>query len=255
MRDENPRGSLSDGVIGQRSWDVHGMGGRSSALEGSLGDVSAFWILCDSESEMECLGRTVESFTGHRLFTWSSRLSAEAVAPAEADAHVYLRRSVKRAGLKAFPQLPFLDSSFSSYLDFGSEAQETVEPFLRRSSGYALAIGSSDAGPERWAGAAQLMEGHFSLARDFENTPELESLRRKSVALYISAAIVMGFMSIVPLNRHPVSGHVIFCPAESYDRVARALAAGEHRFSVRDAELREREIDKFFADGGDLAYL
>ncbi|MFF9395568.1 hypothetical protein [Streptomyces griseoluteus] len=246
---------MAGGVIGQRSWDASGLGDRSSAIEGSLGNVSAFWMLCDPDGEMDCLGKTLASFTGHRLFAWSSRLSAEAVAPSEADAHVYFRRSIKRAGLKKFPQMSFVESSYSSYLDFGSEAQEALKPFLSRNSGYALGIGSSGADPERWTGAAQLMEDHFSLAYDFENTVELEAVRRKSVALYVSAAIVMGFMPIIPLNRHPLSGHVIFCPAESYDRVAGELAVGDRHFSTTEAESSEREIVGFFAEGGDLAYL
>ncbi|MFB7779670.1 hypothetical protein [Streptomyces bauhiniae] len=254
MRDENAHEGSIDRVIGQRSWDALGLGDRSSALEGTLGEVSAFWVLCDAGSETACLQQSVAAL-GHRLFAWSTRLSAEKGVSPTVGSHVYLRRSIRRAGLKKFAHLPFVESLYSSYPSFDEEARDSVEALLRRNSGYALGIASPDGRPEQWVGAAQLLESHFSLSFDFENTIELESLRRRLVALYVSAAIVMGFMPIVPLNQHAVSGHVIFCASNSYEWVAGRLAVGDALPSVQEGRSSEREIFDLVAEGCDLAYL
>ncbi|MFF8478611.1 hypothetical protein [Streptomyces sp. NPDC015414] len=244
--------TLQKTILGQPAWDVPAIAPHISALEGSLPEISAFWIMCDPVGELACLQETVAAFTDHQLFTWSTRILAEEQPPPSEDSRVYLRRFGRRAGLAKFSMLPFVKSTYLRHPRFQAEDHGDIEPLPRRNSGYALGIGAAECPSERWTGAAQLLEGHFSLAFDFENTVEMESLRRKLVALYVSTAIEMDLMPLIPLNRHPAGGHVLFCRSSSYSTAAEALA--EHS-AVREGDSATQELITFLDSGGGLAYL
>lgn len=239
-------------IFGQPAWDYPGIDSRISALEGSLPGVSAFWIMCDPIDELTCLQETLAAFTDHQLFTWSTKILAEEQPAPSEDSRVYLRRFGRRAGLAKFSILPFVESTYLRHPRFKADDHGEIEPLPRRTSGYALGIGAADCPSERWTGAAQLLEGHFSLSFDFENTVEMESLRRKLVALYVSTAIEMDLMPLIPLNRHPAGGHVLFCRSSSYSTAAEALA--EHS-AVREGDSATQELTTFLDSGGGLAYL
>ena len=148
--------------------------------------------------------------------------------------------------------MPFVESTYRRYSHLNTDHHAEIEPLMHRNSGYALAIGAPDCISDGWAGAAQLLEGHFSLSFDFENTLGLESLRRKLATLYVLAAVEMGFMPLVPLNRHPDAGHVIFYRSSSYEAVAGKLAKYS---AVLDGDSGMQQITSFLSGGGGLAYL
>ncbi|MFF7240286.1 hypothetical protein [Streptomyces collinus] len=252
MLKNHSQNTLLKTVLGQPAWNVPEIAPRISALEGCLSGVSAFWIMCDPVDELACLQETVAAFTDHQLFTWSTRILAEEQPSPSEDSRVYLRRFGRRPGLARFSMLPFVESTYLRHPRFEAEDHGDIEPLPRRNSGYALAIGAADCPSERWTGAAQLLEGHFSHAFDYENTVEMESVRRKLVALYVSTALEMDLMPLIPLNRHPAGGHVLFCRSSSYSTAAEALA--EHA-PVREGDSATQELATFLDGGGDLAYL
>lgn len=240
-------------ILGQSTWDRPRGEWSLSVLEGSLlSEVSAFWVMCDPVNELLCLQETVASFGGCQLFTWATRISADEQPASGQNTHAYLTRIGRRAGIKKFPSMPFVESTYRCYSHLNADHYPEIEPLLHRNSGYALGIQVSGGRSDGWAGAAQLLEGHFSLAFDFENSPDLEALRRKLVTLYVSAAIEMGFMPLVPLNRHPAAGHVLFCHNSSYDAVAEKLGQNS---SVLDGDSGMQQIANFLDGGGGLAYL
>ncbi|MHB9857555.1 hypothetical protein [Streptomyces sp. YIM S03343] len=251
VQNNSNRDSSSVVVVGQSVWDSVRVGSFLS-LEGDLPGISAFWVMCDAAEELTCLEESVASVSRNCLFSWSARISTDGQSDGRRDHHVYLKRAGRRAGLKKFPSMPFVESLYGRYLNFGSDCHEEIEPLLRRTSGYAIGIGYSDTASESWVGAAQLMESHFSLSFDFENTIELESLRSRLVALYVSVAVEMDIMPVIPLNRHPTAGHVIFCRANAYRSVAERLA---EPFTMLDGDAGLPKLTAFLGGGGGLAYL
>ncbi|MGI5481733.1 hypothetical protein [Streptomyces lavendofoliae] len=120
-----------------------------------------------------------------------------------------------------------------------------------RSTGFALAIGESRHA-DTWIASAQVMESHFSLARDFPNSITLESFRRKIVTLYIEFTITSGLFPLIPLNRHPEGGFVLFCPASKYDDVVADMTQGR---GITEGIEARRRIMRFTELGGDLSYV
>lgn len=238
-------------IAGQRTWNPDEAASVSST-EGELPGVSAFWVMYDPEKEEIGFRETLTAFSEHHLFTWSAGIATEERSLSPQDQEVCLHRAGLRAGTKKFPAMPFMESTYRRYRDVGTAAYSAVEPLLRKKSGYAFGIGPSELATDAWTGSAQLLESHFSLAFDFENTITLESQRRKLLSLYLEVSVGMGIMPFIPLNRHPLAGTVIFCSSSSYQAVADRLATIS---TILEGESGAREIARLADAGGGMSYL
>ncbi|MEV6107978.1 hypothetical protein AB0M28_25225 [Streptomyces sp. NPDC051940] len=240
-------------LVGQPVWDGSGPGETLSSLEGGLGGNSAVWLLTDPVWEDELWQRLTDRCSGDSLYTWSAGFPAaggpESVAGSEDDG-LLLARSGHRAGLAKFAGKPVVHSVFRRIPLPAVSAPELVRPFLRRSSGFALAFGPGDHA-EAWPLAAQLMEDHFSLSLDVVNSASLEAVRRRLTALYVELAVDLGLTPVIPLNRHPYAGVVLFTRPGSYDALTERLAPlGTFVQGTEGSALLERMTGR----GGDMAY-
>ncbi|MFG2756995.1 hypothetical protein [Streptomyces wuyuanensis] len=248
-----PEDSLKSMLVGRRVWNPEEIRPLTSALNGNLPGVSSLWMLCDPMEEQEILLRTVASFREHLFLTWSARVSPKPDSPTDSRGNILLQRSARRAALKKFPSMPFRISTFSAYSAVDPGVYREIEPLLHRYSGYALGLGHETEGSAAsWLEAVKAMEEHFALSFDYPNTPEFEDRRSRLTAAYVETAISSGIMPLIPLNRHPFAGLVLFCPSDEYESVTATLA--EHAPVVEGAAGTEA-LQRLADAGGGLSYL
>ncbi|MEU0397924.1 hypothetical protein ABZ208_35255 [Streptomyces sp. NPDC006208] len=251
MPSSTPQSGPGTVIVGQRTWSP-AEAEPVAATEGELPGISAFWVMYDPAQEEADFSKTLRVFPEHHLFTWSAAIAAAEPSPSAADRTLSLHRTGLRAGTKRFPAMPFMESVYRRYPECGDVEYSAVEPLMRKRSGYAFGIGPSTLAAEAWTCSAQLLESHFSLAFDVENSVALEAQRRKLVSLYLEVAVGMGIMPLVPLNRHPLAGTVIFCSSASYHAVADRLTT---LAVILEGESGAREIARLAEAGGGMAYL
>ncbi|MFJ5709107.1 hypothetical protein [Streptomyces sp. NPDC093105] len=244
-------------IAGQSSWDATGIGSAVSSLDGPLEGIGAIWVFCDPTSEGDAWAATLPRLSRTRILTWSARLRPRGwEPPQEDDSHSLLWRSGPRARAHQFHGLPWVESRYQSFSNSESAVRELSGALAVRSSGFAYAVGDSRGRDEdlkdAWIQAAQIMESHFSLSRDFENSPLLESRRRRITNLYVTFCVEVGIFPLIPLNKHPNAGFVLFCPTVDFPDVFRRMTEGARHFEGGAATTRIRE---FIDHGGDLAYL
>ncbi|MFD0143520.1 MULTISPECIES: hypothetical protein [unclassified Streptomyces] len=222
-------------------------------MEGPLGNVGAVWVFCDPAEESDTWASTLPNLRQERIFTWTAKLRPEDwEPPAMADEHAILWRSGKRVSTHNFPGLPRYESKYEAIPNTSREVRAFVSGLTTRSSGSACAAGGNHQESDSWVQAALLMETHFSLSRDFKNTIDLEGRRRIVTSLYLRSCIEAGLLPVIPLNKHPYAGFVIFCPTESYSDVLRDIGRESRIFEGSEAESL---IIRFLGQGGDLGYL
>ncbi|MFH8625744.1 hypothetical protein ACH4A8_28310 [Streptomyces vietnamensis] len=240
-------------IAGQSRWDPVDIGSTVSPLEGPLGDVGAVWMFCDPSMESNVWGSTLTGLRQEKIFTWSARLRPEGwEPPGESDEHSILWRSGKRTATHQFQELPRFESKYQVFDNTEPAVRRFIGDLTARSSGFAFALGSRDESNDSWLRSAQIMENHFALSRDFKNSIDLESQRRKIASLYVSFSIKAGFLPIIPLNKHPYAGFTLFCPTENYPDIFRNMSRGTTALEGGEATA---QITKFLGQGGDLAYL
>ncbi|MFF9427480.1 hypothetical protein [Streptomyces sp. NPDC014746] len=239
-------------VAGQPHWDSEGIGSVVSSLDGPLDDVGAVWVFCDPSEERD-VWAVLPALHQGEIFTWAAKLRPGGwEPPVERDDRSLLWRSGERAATEQFPGLPRFESRYRVFPNTEPAVREVIGSLGTRSSGFACAVGDREEPRDSWIQSAQIMESHFSLSRDFKNSMDLESRRRRIASLYVRFAVEAGFFPVIPLNKHPHGGLVLFCPAESYPDVFRRMASGVTTLEGSDATQR---INDFLGQGGDLAYL
>lgn len=147
---------------------------------------------------------------------------------------------------------PYFESTFER----AKNSQPTVGEFIGnlsvRGAGFAFALGNEEVSSEEWLQVSSQMESHFSLYRDFNNTPELESIRRGIASLYVRHSVTLGFLPVIPVNKHPDAGFVLFCATEARTEVVDWLTGA---CDVLEDDAALERIGRFLDLGGDLAYL
>ncbi|MFH9723586.1 hypothetical protein ACH4M4_11515 [Streptomyces sp. NPDC017254] len=240
-------------IAGQSRWDPEEIGSVVSSLDGPLGDVGAVWVFCDPSQEASSWASALTALHQDEIFTWSAKLRPGGwEPPGETDEHSILWRSGQRAAAEQFPGLPRFESRYQVFPNTEPAVRDVIGELGARSSGFACAVGDREAPRNSWTQSAQIMETHFSLSRDFKNSMGLESRRRRIASLYVRFSVEAGLFPVIPLNRHPHAGLVLFCPAESYPESFRRMARGVTALEGGEATKR---IHDFLGQGGDLAYL
>ncbi|WP_406289427.1 hypothetical protein [Embleya sp. NBC_00896] len=220
-------------------------------IAGVRADVGALWLACDRNRDGEFWERFsvgAES-AGFGLCIWKGRLVAD-LDGAEETTSAGLRRS-SRVALHSIPARRAMEFSTSCT---GSPAAQfpTLRPMdFGRSSGIAAALAVPEySKPDLWPLAAGLMESHYRLSFDVENTRTLEQARAEIVGAYVNLVVEFGMAPIVSLNGHPYSGFAVFGEARVLDAVAEGLTAGAATEFDGNANIR-----RAFALGGAFAYV
>ncbi|MFG3347653.1 hypothetical protein ACGF1Z_21605 [Streptomyces sp. NPDC048018] len=241
-------------ICGQARWDSEGIGSTVSSLEGPLGDIGAVWVFCEPDMESDTWATVLPKLHQKRFFAWSAKLRPVNWEPPgeSVDGHSILWRSGKRAATHQFQGLPCFESRYQSLPNTEPTVRDFISNLAIRSSEFACAVGGSDASNSAWLRSALLMETHWSLSRDFRNSKDLESRRRRIISLYLRFSVEAGFFPAIPLNKHPYAGFVLFCPSVVYTDVLRSMARDVTAFEGTEATTR---INSFLGRGGDLAYL
>lgn len=240
-------------IAGQPRWDPEEIGSVVSSLDGPLGDVGAVWVFCDPSEEGNAWANALTALHQGGIFTWSAKLRPGGwEPPGERDEHSILWRSGQRAATEQFPRLPRFESKYQVFPNTEPVVRDVIGDLGARSSGFACAVGDSEEPRDSWVQSAQIMETHFSLSRDFKNSVDLESRRRRIASLYVMFSIEAGFYPVIPLNKHPHAGLVLFCPAERYPEIFRRMARG---VTALEGSKATTQIKDFLGQGGDLAYL
>ncbi|MEE1817913.1 hypothetical protein PUR59_23190 [Streptomyces sp. SP18ES09] len=240
-------------IAGQPRWDSEGIGAVVSSWDGPLGDVGAVWVFCDPSEEEDVWASALPVLRRAAIFTWSAKLRPEAwEPPVERDERSLLWRSGQRAATEQFADLPRFESRYQVSPNTEPTVRDVIGDLGTRSSGFACAVGDRAEPGDSWIQSAQIMETHFSLSRDFKNSMDLESRRRRIASLYVRFSVEAGFFPVIPLTKHPHAGLVLFCPAESYPDIFRRMSSGVTALEGSDAKQR---INDFLGQGGDLAYL
>ncbi|MEU2116738.1 hypothetical protein ABZ567_14045 [Streptomyces sp. NPDC016459] len=240
-------------IAGQPRWDPEGIGSVVSSLDGPLGDLGAVWVFCDPSEEGNVWASALPALQRGNIFTWSAKLRPEGWdPPSERDEHSMLWRSGQRAATEQFQGLPRFESKYQVFPNTEPAVRDVIGNLGTRSSGFACAVGDREEPRGSWIQSVQIMETHFSLSRDFKNSIDLESRRRRIASLYVRFSVEAGFFPVIPLNRHPHAGLVLFCPAESYPDAFRSMARG---VTALEGSKATTWINDFLGQGGDLAYL
>ncbi|MEU9293664.1 hypothetical protein [Streptomyces sp. NPDC048266] len=188
-------------------------------------------------------------------FLWSGalrpRLDESPLADNESR-RVISRRTLKRIRTDRFPMLPYFESNFERAKNSAATIGEFIDNLSARGTGFAFALGHEGVDSEKWLQVSSQMESHFSLYRDFNNTPTLESIRRGITSLYVRHSVAMGFLPVIPLNKHPDSGFVLFCAADARSEVVDWLTGV---CGVLEGDAALERIGQFLDHGGDLTYL
>ncbi|MBT2493148.1 hypothetical protein J7E96_32520 [Streptomyces sp. ISL-96] len=241
-------------AVGQRNWKEGDISDLVSSLEsGELAGVSSVWIPCDPAREEAAWSSLLGCFKAQRFYAWMAKVSGgmEDAEPAR-ESTLIAHRTGDRVSLKKFAMLSFRESEYRAFDSSDGCIPEFVKPLLHRTSGFAFALGEEGFSDEAWMGAVQPLESHFALAFDFENSPLLERGRRRLVGVYLRLAVEMGMLPVIPLDRHPDAGMVLFCAQDCYDDITGKLAT---HFDLLHGDAGSERIIRLLNQGGGLAYL
>ncbi|MFF9013329.1 hypothetical protein ACF09C_10240 [Streptomyces sp. NPDC014870] len=220
-------------------------------MESVPGEVAAVWVFCDPLTEIDTWATTLPLLRQEGFFTWKANLRPEGW-DARSDAPDLSRQVKKRVATHEFQALSYYESTHQELQNTEPAVRQFIGELNVRSSGFACAVGNRGELGDTWVRSSQAMEQHFSLSRDFKNSPDLESQRRSMVSLYVSSSIQAGLYPCIPLNRHPYAGFTIFCPTREYSETLQRLSIDAE---VLEGKAAETQISGFIEQGGDLAYL
>ncbi|MER5306853.1 hypothetical protein ABT034_03500 [Streptomyces sp. NPDC002773] len=235
-------------------WTPEGIGSRVSSLESDLPELSAAWVLCERNDETHTWASFLTKAPQKDVFLWGAALrpQPEAAPPATNDRHTISSRTLERVRTDRFPMLPYFESTFERAKNSKETVGEFIENLSVRGTGFAFALGHEAADPGEWLQASSLMESHFSLYRDFNNSPTLESIRRGITSLYVRQSVALGFLPVIPLNKHPDAGFVLFCATDTRTEIVDWLTEA---CDVLEGDAALERVSRFLDLGGDLAYL
>ncbi|MCX2179266.1 hypothetical protein KV205_01800 [Streptomyces sp. SKN60] len=242
-------------AAGLRYWAPEEIGSRISPLEGTLPDLSAIWVFCPPEKEGGAWSELLPRLGQEEMFLWTAAMHTQHTDTFDSGSGhhgIIAQRTLKRLDDRRFPMFPHIESTFSRRETSQNTARDFISGLSARGSGYAVALGFSSAQSTDWLQASVAMESHFSLHRDFDNTLESESIRRGIVSLYVRSSVALGFLPLIPLNKHPEAGFTIFCHPDQYDEILTNLADACEKL---EGDAAVERISRFIGLAGDLAYL
>lgn len=240
---------------GLQVWAPDEITSSISSLHSPLPNVSAIWVFFPPEVEAAAWSTLLPALGQADAFSWAATMRPQRTDRpelAKRSAEKLSHRSMERITTQRFPMFPYMESACDRRRISSETGRNFITGLSTRGSGFALALGSEETESSEWLKASVIMESHFSLHRDFGNTVELEEIRRRMVSLYVRSSTTVGLLPLIPLNKHPEAGFVLFCHSDQYSEILTTVSRTCH--TLEGGPARERII-QFIDRGGDLAYL